>query len=190
MATRFLDKEHGATTSTAIANDTAGRIKIMNYPDAVGIVYDRADDSIKYNAEGTIKWLVSADRVQNVGTVVTPTAATALTAAQSGSTVFLNAAAGFAITLPAPAAGVSFTFITAAAFATTNFTVVTSGSSNIIFGGADVNSTWVPADAEDSINFVATAETVGDWITVVSDGTNWFVRGQVTAAGGVTFTAA
>lgn len=184
MATRFLDKEYGATLTTAIADDATGRAKVRNLPDAAGIAYDLVSNNIKYNANGTIQVLQSG--VQNG---VTPTAAVALTAIQSGSNVFLNAAAGFAITLPAPAAGLIYRFTTAAAFATTNFTVVTSGGADILFGSADVNSTLVGCAAQDTINFVATAETKGDWVEVWSDGTGWFVTGVGFAAGAITFTA-
>lgn len=120
---------------------------------------------------------------------LTPTAAVALTALQSGTQVFLNAAAGFAITLPLPAAGLYYRFTTAAAFATTNFTVLTAAGADIFFGSADVNSTRVTCAAQDSINFVSTAETKGDFVDVWSDGTGWFVDGVAAAAGGITFTA-
>lgn len=119
----------------------------------------------------------------------TPTAAVTLTPADSGKTVFLNAAAGFAITLPAPAAGLKYKFLVGAAFATTNFTVVTDSGYNVIQGGAIVNSTFIPAADEDTINFVATAETVGDYVVIESDGTNWLAEGVGAAAGAITFTA-
>lgn len=183
MATRFLDKEYGATLTTAIADDATGRSKVRNLPDAAGIVYDIVSNTIKYNANGAIVVLQSG-----VALSLTPTAAVTLTALQSGTNVFLNAAAGFAITLPAPAAGLNYRFTVAAAFATTNFTVITP-TANIIFGGADVNSTDVPADAEDTISFVASAETIGDYVKLWSDGTNWYVDGRAAAAGGITFTA-
>lgn len=147
---------------------------------------DSDDNQLKLNpfGTGTTEVVVST----SVQRSLTPTAAVTLTAIQSGTNVFLNAAVGFAITLPAPAAGLNFTFTVAAAFATTNFTVITP-TANIIFGNANVNSTLVPADAEDTISFVATAETIGDYVRVWSDGTNWYVEGIAAAAGGITFTA-
>jgi hypothetical protein len=123
------------------------------------------------------------------GAVLTPTVAVALTAAQSGVNVFLNAAAGFAITLPAVAAGLSFRFTVAAVFATTNFTIITPALANLIFGGATVAGADVPADAEDTISFVATAEALGDFVDLWSDGTSWFVNGRGTTSGSITFTA-
>lgn len=122
--------------------------------------------------------------------IITPTAAGALTALQSGSDVMLNAAAGFAITLPAVAAGLNFRFVVAAAFATTNFTVITPALADIIQGGATVAGADVPAADEDTISFVASAELKGDFVDVWSDGTSWFVNGRGTTSGSITFTQA
>jgi hypothetical protein len=118
-----------------------------------------------------------------------PTAAVTLGAGDSGKTIMLNAAEGFAITLPAPVAGLKYKFLVAAAFATTNFTVVTDSGDNVIQGGAIVNSVFVPAANEDTINFVATAETIGDYVVIESDGTNWLAEGVGAASGAITFTA-
>lgn len=120
---------------------------------------------------------------------MTPTAATTLTAADSGKTILLNAAAGFAITLPAAVAGLKYKFLTAAAFATTAFTIVTDSGDNVIQGGAIVNSVFVPAADEDTITFSASAETVGDYVELESDGTNWLCNGVGAAASSIAFTA-
>lgn len=151
------------------------------------IYIDSDDNLLKFNPFGSGTTEVVAQT--NILASLTPTAAVALTAAQSGMNVFLNAAAGFAITLPAPANGLRYKFTTAAAFATSNFTVVTSGGADIFFGSADVNSSLVGCAAQDSINFVSTAETKGDWVEVWSDGTGWFVNGVGFASGAITFTA-
>jgi hypothetical protein len=119
--------------------------------------------------------------------VVDITAAKTLTIADSGTHFSLNAAAGVAITLPAVSlAGCKYRFTTKAAFATTNFTIV--AASNKIQGGVIVNSVFVPAVNENTISFVATAETIGDFVEVYSDGVNWYVTGVAAAAGAVTVT--
>jgi len=125
--------------------------------------------------------LATAENIVNI------TAATALTKYQSGQTFILKAAAGAAITLPAVADKWDFRFITGLAFATTAWTI--TAATQVIQGGAIVNSTFVPAANENVITFVATAETLGDYIDVVSDGTNIYVNGVATAAGAITFTA-
>ena len=117
-------------------------------------------------------------------------AATTLTAADSGKTLLLTLAAGFATTLPAPVAGMKFKFVLALGI-TGAMTIVTNGGDNIIQGlviGGGTGAAIVASD-EDTITFVQTAESVGDWVEVESDGTNWWVNGQVAADAGLTFTA-
>ena len=114
------------------------------------------------------------------------TEATTLDAADSGSTLVLNAAAGAAITLPAVADGLKYRFVVGAAFATTNW-VVTAASS-VIQGTVIVNGASVIGSNENTISFVSTAETVGDFAEIECDGTNWYVSGVAAAAGGITLT--
>lgn len=64
MATRFIDKEVGVDTSTAIANDTTGTRKVKDLPDATGFVYDKVDNTFKFNAAGTIKTLADTSSTQ------------------------------------------------------------------------------------------------------------------------------
>ena len=120
------------------------------------------------------------------------TAASTLTAAQSGTTFFLNSATEFATTLPAPAAGVTFTFIVKAAPSGANYTIVTASSANIIKGQA-YNAAGNAGDTgttDDTINFVDGAAVAGDMVTVISDGTSWFAKGFCAVATGITFTTA
>lgn len=137
--------------------------------------------------DGTgVTFVVPANEGLGVATL-TPTAASALTAEDSGKTIFLDAAAGFEITLPALGAGLKFKLVVGLAFATTDFTIVSS--TDVIQGGAIVNSVFVPAANENTISFVATAETVGDYVEIECDGTNWYVSGVGAGAGSITFTA-
>ena len=139
-------------------------------------------NATKTDALGNVSFLSTAENI------VTVTAAKTLTIADSGTIQVLKAAAGAAVTLPAVTAGKwNFRFVTGLAFATTNWTVV--ATTQIIQGGAIVNSTFVPAANENTISFVATAETLGDYVDVYSDGTNIYVNGVATAAGAITFTA-
>lgn len=136
----------------------------------------------KTDSNGNSSFLSTAENVVDVA------AATTLTIADSGKVLVLKAAAGAAITLPAVTTGKwNFRIVTGLAFATTAWTVVST--TNVIQGGAIVNSTFVPAANENTITFSASAETLGDYIELVSDGTNIFVNGVATAAGAITFTA-
>jgi hypothetical protein len=119
--------------------------------------------------------------------VETLAAAATLTAADSGKTYILSAAAGATITLPALKSGVHFKFIVGAAFATTNW-VVASAEASKIQGVLVVNGASVDAADEDQINFVNSAETVGDHIELICDGTYWYASGVGSQAGSITAT--
>lgn len=128
--------------------------------------------------------------------VETVAATNVLTKAESGKTMFLSSATEFVTTLPAPAAGLEFEFIVAAAPSGASYTVVTNGSSNIIKGHIltnDVNSA-TDADFEvsggDTLSFVDSKAVAGDRARFVSDGTNWFVQAACTVFDAITITTA
>ena len=130
--------------------------------------------------------------ITGLETVTTLTAASTLTTAQSGTTFFLNSATEFVTTLPAPAAGLNYTFIVGAAPSGASYTVVTASSANIIKGQA-VNAAGVAGDtgtADDTISFVDGQAVAGDQVIVISDGTSWFAKAFCAVAAGVTFTQA
>lgn len=130
--------------------------------------------------------------ITGLETVVTLTAASTLTAAQSGSTFFLSSATEFATTLPAPSAGLNYKFIVKAAPSGASYTIVTTSSANIIKGQA-VNAAAGAGDtgtADDTISFVDGQAVAGDMVTVISDGTSWFAYGVCAVAAGITFTTA
>jgi len=114
-----------------------------------------------------------------------PAGATTVTAAQTGS-VFFVGAAGDVFTLPAPAAGLNYRFIVDALYITTPMTIVTTSSANIFQGNVLSAATAVVCVAKDSIAIVETAESLGDWVQVYSDGTSWFVQGQAAVTGALT----
>lgn len=114
------------------------------------------------------------------------TEAKAFTASDSGKLFTLNSTAGKAHTLPAPIKGFKMKVVVGTAFSSTAHTITSSTA--VIQGGAIVNSVNVPAANENTITFSASAETVGDWLEIVSDGVNWYVNGVGTAAGAITFT--
>lgn len=112
---------------------------------------------------------------------------TTLTAADSGKTVFMNAAGGGTITLPALKAGVFFKFIVGVTAPTTAW-IVDSAEGDNISGVLTVNGALVAAVDEDQINFVASTAVSGDMIELECDGTNWYVTGLGSAAGSITAT--
>lgn len=126
------------------------------------------------------------------GAVKTVSAAETLSISDSGKTIYLDAAAGATVTLPALAHGLNFRIVVAAAFATTNWVIASAEGDNINGIIADMGSTvaGVPASGEDQINFVASAETIGDYIDLIADYDNsqWIVSGMCAANGGITAT--
>jgi len=130
---------------------------------------------------------------REASSVVATTAVTTLTADQSGSTITLGAAGGYAVTLPAPAVGLKFKFIVLVA-PTTAYTVVTTASANIIHGqissAEDAAGSVSTAASSDTISFVANKAIIGDYCEVESDGTNWYVSGMCNVQDGITTTQA
>jgi len=109
-----------------------------------------------------------------------------LTAAENGTTYFLNLAGGGSTVLPAPAIGLKFVFIVATA-PTTAYTIDTSSGANIMHGvHLDIVGELVYATARDILTFVANISLVGDRMEVVSDGTSWFYTAFGGADGAIT----
>ena len=96
MASRFIDKEYGANSTTAIADDATGRLKVRNLPDAAGFVMDKVDGFIKYNDAGTIRELVNKDEAQTLTnkTLTSPTITGATLSGGINSDFKVVAAAG------------------------------------------------------------------------------------------------
>ena len=119
-------------------------------------------------------------------------AAQTLTAADSGKVFILDAAAGATITLPALAEGLKFKFVVGANFATSNWVIDSAEGDNINGIISDMGTTvaGVPAVGEDQINFVNSAESIGDWVELVCDYSNsqWLVSGACALNGGITAT--
>ena len=115
--------------------------------------------------------------------------ANTLTLAECGK-VFSDADATPATThtLPANAgsAGCEFTFLNAVdQTADDTITAATADTINCMIDVDDDSYSIVGADV---VNFVNTADTVGDYVICVSDGTSWFCRGVGEDTGSITCT--
>lgn len=182
-------------------------------PTAAPIYVDSDDNIVKIIPAGsgtTEVQIVDASSTQTLTNktltspvLTTPTGAVAtevvsatnvITAAESGKTFFLNSATEFASTLPAPSAGLKYTFIVTAAPSGASYTVVTEGGCQVLGGhvltsgfadsGSDVETT--PAGT--TITFVDGVSVVGDRAEVISDGTNWFASCITAVEAGITIT--
>lgn len=132
---------------------------------------------------------LAADNSANVETV---TATNVITAAESGKTFFLDAVAGFLSTLPAPAAGLRYTFIVKTAPTSNGYTIAPNGgTADIICAGFNELEVDTSDDGPyladgDLVTFVANVSVAGDFLTLISDGTKWYGHGQTNADGGAT----
>lgn len=117
------------------------------------------------------------------------TGANTLTAAESGTTYFLDLAAGFLSTLPSPALGLWYKFVVKTAPSGGSYTIG-GGTANNIFGMhvERAGGAGVAGSAEDTITFVDGQSIAGDWVVIESDGTNWYSFGMVDVSAGVTYT--
>jgi hypothetical protein len=110
-----------------------------------------------------------------------------LTEADSGKVFWLDNSTGKTITLPALKAGLFFKFVVADNFATDNW-IIDSAEGDNIEGTILVNGASIAALSEDQINFVASSESLGDFIELECNGTNWFVSGAGQSSGSITAT--
>ena len=122
------------------------------------------------------------------------TAAYVVLPSDSGKEFILNAAAGYAITLPSVAdmgEGWNCKFRTGLAFASSDWVITATAA--VIRGGIyervnDETDDSSSASAT-TITFELGAETVGDYIELVCDGTYIYVNGGASAAAAIEFDA-
>jgi len=105
-----------------------------------------------------------------------------LLASESGKFIWFGGT-GATTTLPAvTSTGAVFTFSIKTAFGTN--AVVASAEGDNINGSLFVNDAIVACSGEDLIEFVADGEEIGDFVQLISDGSNWNIvnsRGETSA---------
>ena len=153
-------------------------------------------------ADMYMRSLASTDAAQagNTTNVKVPSlsgqgATVTLTAAQSGTTCLFDRAAGIVYTLPAPAAGLKFRFITTVAVTLNANTVVTDAATTFLLGAAQVGiaagtGSLFIADGTSHIKVTSNGSTTGGlkgsiYDVECVDGTHWNVSGQLIGSGTV-----
>jgi hypothetical protein len=129
----------------------------------------------------TNKTLTAAMAVDPIEVV---TATNVILASESGKTFFLNSATEFVSTLPAPAAGLKFTFIVTGAPSGASYTVVGASGTPIhgmvlskdLNGATDSGAT--AGTGVLTLTFVDSKSLKGDRADFISDGTDWFVEAK------------
>lgn len=155
---------------------------------ATGDVVLTFDASDSYAPKYTTAAELQASNSNNLAEIVATT--NVITAAETGTTFFLNLAGGFTSTLPAPALGLRYRFIVMTA-PTTNYVIATNGGANIMVVSVneletDTTEDGPSDDDADTLNFVANVALPGDYVDVFCDGTKWYALGQTRADGAVT----
>jgi len=107
------------------------------------------------------------------------------------TTLFLDAAAGFTATLPAPEKGLEFHFVVKTAPTSNGYIIATNGGDDIMKVGInelEVDSTedGPSDDNADVLTFVHNVSLANDWVKMYCGGTYWYVTGQTRADGGIT----
>lgn len=157
-------------------------------PGVPTIYIDRTTGAM-YTSLGGSTWLASSSG--GLSTITALTAATTLTAADSGKTFLLNLATGFTVTLPAnTTVGFRARFIVG--IAPTTAYIISAATADTI-GGSVLSSSGGAEDTEaaftaDSVTFVANTAVAGDIIEVeILTATQIWARATCSAAGGCTF---
>jgi len=181
---RMVASEAMATTGVQVYAAASGKIALSGSV-VVGILLTTA------SADGDVVEVQDCEPavVASTESVITTNV---IAASESGKTFFLNLAAGFVSTLPAPVAGMRFTFIVGTAPTGGAYTIVSASSANIIKGiqHSSAGDAGDSGTADDTISFVANQSVAGDRVELFTDGTSWFAYAFSDVAAGVTFTQA
>ncbi len=170
-----------------------------NKSKAGGIWQDTSAKDLKYDQAGTVRTVVNTDGTQTLtGKTITGPANSSLvittkgvTAAESGSTFFLDLAAGFVTTLPAVALGLEYTFIVKTA-PTGSYTIVCPAAATLFKGHVLTNDVNSATDSdfgtagEATVTFVLNKSVAGDRAHVVCDGVNWHVSAECSVFDAIT----
>lgn len=112
---------------------------------------------------------------------------TTLTAADSGKILSVNGASALDVTLPrATTAGLWFRFVLSDN--TANVNIIQGDASDELVGsvmGLSTKDTGTGSDTQ--IRFASATALAGDWVEVVSNGSDWLVSGQSAVNSGLVF---
>lgn len=158
------------------------------------------DTSGNVTVPGTLK--VAGAQTGSLVNILDQTTTTALTAAQSGSLVLWDAAAGFTITLPTPAIGLTYEFAVATSVTSSNHKLITSSASIFLYGGlvmteaADTNAGLGAlfngsSHVACTMNGSTTGGLIGTTFSVTcTSATLWLIEGIVAGSGSLSTPAA
>jgi hypothetical protein len=165
--------------------------KLWAATSAEGVLWDASDEALEFTGAN-----LTLDSASGINFPLEVVAATnVITTDEAGKIFVLSDATEFASTLPtaSTAAGMVVTFIIADAPESADYTISTGNThENIMYGmvleaDVDTGDDGPTAQAQDRCNFKDGVAVIGDYVILICDGTNWYVRGMTAADGGVTF---
>ncbi len=115
-----------------------------------------------------------------------------LSTSACGSFMTLGLISSSAVTtLPAATNGCELKFVTATTTGKYQASIITPSTADILYGAlssvSSTNSSSYLA-AADTLTFTSSSQQVGDWVSFVSDGTNWYGQGMHVSPSSMTFT--
>ena len=191
----FVTLGAGNTTAIAMGDElqldtTNGTYCLRTTGACAGIAVESAAAS---SATGVIRAiLLQTDTGTGPAPAEIVTATNVITAAESGTTFFLNSTTEFVSTLPAPALGLKYKFIVAAAPSGASYTIIAAASATIIVGQIVTNDFSGTTDSdfgtagELTVTFVDGKAVKGDRVEFECDGTNWYVHGACSVFDAIT----
>jgi hypothetical protein len=157
-------------------------VEVAQRPEALKFT---AGATVTSDGQGTVEVEIGGSDTMEV-----VTATKTVTAEENGKTFFLSAAAGFTVTLPTAELGLRYKFIVKTAPTSNGYTIVGTPVAVIqgivAASGAEDTVNGVAAANEDNVILVANQALVGDMVEFESDGTNWYVNGNVNTTAAIT----
>ena len=149
---------------------------------------NRTSEMNLIQGDGSIRSVLSRYVATSQAEVLT--ADRVLTQKDQNGTFYLNLAAGFDVTLPAPYLGGQFEFIVKLAPTTNGYDIKTNGGADILIGlgyesEVDTSDDGPTDQNADNLNLAANIAVAGDFVRVKCDGTNWYWESGTAADGGV-----
>lgn len=197
MATKYLQEYASEADFLADAVDAPGRVGVAAVSEILvinksGSVVEVVDETAAQTLTNKTLTAPTINDPSGTETSEVVTATNVLTAAESGKTFYLSALAGFLTTFPAPALGLHYKFVVKTAPTSVGYTFAPNGGTADILivnvAALEINDTvdGISDDNADLVTLVANQAAVGDYLEARSDGTSWFITGQVKLTAGLT----
>lgn len=193
-----IDRKYHAVPTSGLIEGPGGLPLVrdfgLNTKKASNLAGFLVDASGNVTIPGTLN--IAGVQQGQLNNVIDSSAATlTLTAAQSGSTIQLDRAAGTTVTLPAPVIGLNYSFLVQTSVTSNNHKVITDAGTTLILGGvvmteaADTNAgLGALFNGTTHISILMNGTTTGGLIGTAFNmtcvtATQWYIEGIVAGSG-------